>query len=141
MIIRQYFVYMMTNRHRSPIYTGVTSDLQGRIYKNKTHALPGFTSRYGVDSLVYFEETNDVLAAIAREKEIKGWTRAKKIALIESTNPRWRDLSEGWFDPALQLVRASAPKTANDARIRPAPPPDSFAEETYSAKARDGRSE
>jgi putative endonuclease len=70
MMIRQYFVYMMTNRHRSSLYTGVTSDLQGRTYKHKTHALPGFTSRYGVDSLVYFEETGDVFAAIAREKQV-----------------------------------------------------------------------
>jgi putative endonuclease len=141
MLTRQYFVYMMTNRHRSSLYTGVTRDLQGRIYKHKSHILPGFTSRYGVDSLVYFEETGDILAAIGREKEIKGWTRAKKIALIESTNPEWRDLSEGWFDFTPRLGPAGAPKTANEAWVHPAPPPDSFAKGSRSANRRAGRSE
>ncbi len=141
MLNRQYFVYMMTNRHRSSLYTGVTSDLQGRTYKHKTKILSGFTGRYGVDSLVYFEETSDILSAIAREKQIKGWTKAKKIALIESTNPGWQDLSEGWFDPTPRLSRAGAPKTANETRIHPARPPDSFAKESHSANGRGGRSE
>jgi putative endonuclease len=132
---------MMTNRHRSSLYTGVTSDLEGRTYKHRTRALPAFTSRYGVDRLVYFEETNHVLAAIAREKQIKGWTRAKKIALIESTNPEWRDLSGGWFDTAPRLDQAWQSQAASEASVHPNPPPDSFAEGSQSALGLGGRSE
>ena len=131
----------MTNRHRSVLYTGVTGELQGRTYKHKTHALPGFTSRYDVESLGYFEETSDVLAAIAREKQIKGWTRAKKIALIESTNPEWRDLSHGRFDTPPRLSQAGPPHAATEAWVHPATPPDSFAKKSNSANGRVGRSE
>lgn len=76
----------------------MTGDLQRRIYQHKRHLLPGFTSTYDVTRPVYYTETSDVRAAIAREKQIKGWLRRKKIALIESQNPQWRDLSAGWFD-------------------------------------------
>ena len=93
--MKQYYVYIMTNRSYT-LYTGVTNNLQRRVYEHKHHMVTGFTSRYQVIYLVYFEETPDVYAAIAREKQIKGWLRAKKIALIESVNPDWRDLSEGW---------------------------------------------
>ena len=90
------YVYIMANRSRT-LYVGVTSDLQQRAYQHKHKLLPGFTSRYQMDLLVYFEETPDIRDAIAREKQIKGWTRAKKLALIERVNPEWEDLSEGWF--------------------------------------------
>ena len=80
------------------LYTGVTNDLERRVYEHKHHLVPGFTSRYGLTRLVYFEETSDVLAAITREKQIKGWLRRKKLALIESQNPEWEDLSSGWYD-------------------------------------------
>jgi len=93
--MKHYYVYIMTNRSKT-LYMGITNDLQRRIYEHKHHLLPGFTSKYDITGLVYFEETCDVYAAIAREKEIKGWLRAKKIALIESMNPDWRDLSEEW---------------------------------------------
>src|SRR5574337_844592 len=86
----------MTNRSRT-LYTGVTNDLERRVYEHKRKLVPGFTARYRITRLVYFEVTQDVQAAIAREKEIKGWLRAKKIALLESVNPEWKDLSLGWY--------------------------------------------
>jgi putative endonuclease len=92
-----YYVYIMASRSRV-LYTGVTNELQRRVYQHKHHLLSGFTSRYNVTRLVHFEETADVNAAIAREKQIKGWLRKKKVALIEEANPDWKDLSEGWFD-------------------------------------------
>lgn len=90
-----YYVYILTNRSKT-IYTGVTNDLQRRLYEHRNKMIPGFTSKYRIDKLVYFEETNDIKVAIAREKQIKGWLRAKKIALIESINPQWEDLSKEW---------------------------------------------
>jgi putative endonuclease len=84
----------MTNQHRTVLYIGVTSDLTNRIAEHRAGVHPSsFTQRYNVDRLVYFELTSDIQAAIAREKQLKGWTRAKKIALIESENPEWRDLA------------------------------------------------
>ena len=87
----------MTN-HSGTLYTGVTNDLRRRVYEHKQKLVPGFTQKYNITRLVFFEETPDVKAAIAREKQIKGWLRAKKIALIEDANPEWCDLSEGWYD-------------------------------------------
>jgi len=132
---------MMTNRHRSALYTGMTNHLERRVYQHKTKALPGYTSRYGVDCLVYFEETSDVLAAIAREKEIKGWTRARKIAIIESLNPEWRDLSETWSDPPSAFDWGGRSQVTPDVWVPAAPPPDSFAEGHRSAAGRGRRSE
>jgi putative endonuclease len=83
----------MTNKSGT-LYTGVTNNLERRIYEHKHHLVKGFTNKYNIDKLVYFEETNDINAAISREKQIKGWLRKKKIALIESINPGWQDLSE-----------------------------------------------
>ena len=93
--MKQYYVYIMANRSRT-LYIGVTNNLQRRMYEHKHHLMTGFTSKYDLTRLVYFEETSDVNIAIAREKQIKGWLRAKKVALIESMNPDWRDLSEEW---------------------------------------------
>ena len=94
---RTYYVYIMTNRSGT-LYTGVTNDLVRRISEHKTALSPAFTKRYRIDRLVYFEETNDIHAALAREKQVKAWTRKKRIDLINSLNPRWRDLSEDWED-------------------------------------------
>ena len=94
--MKQYYVYIMTNRSRT-LYTGVTGDLERRVYQHKHKLIRGFTARYNIDCLVYYEETADVREAIAREKNIKGWLRARKMALIESVNPGWFDLSAGWF--------------------------------------------
>ena len=93
----RYFVYIMTNVSRT-LYTGVTNNLVRRVYEHKNKIIPGFTSRYNITELVYFEETSDVQAALTREKEIKGWRRAKKSQLIASVNPKWLDLSSKWHE-------------------------------------------
>ena len=93
---KKYFVYMMTNRKGGVLYTGITNNLARRVYEHKEKLTPGFTNKYNLTKLVFFEETVDVNAAIAREKQIKGWLRKKKIELIELQNPDWRDMSESW---------------------------------------------
>ena len=95
--MRDYFVYILASLSRV-LYAGVTNDLVRRVWQHKSAATAGFTKQYRVERLVYFEQTNDVNAAITRQKEIKGWSRAKKIALIESVNPTWDDPSSGWYD-------------------------------------------
>ena len=90
---KQYYVYLMTNT-TGMLYTGITNDIERRVQEHKSKAIPGFTARYNMTKLVYVEDTTDVQAAIAREKQIKGWLRKKKVALIETMNPTWRDLSE-----------------------------------------------
>ena len=82
----------MTNASRT-LYTGVTNDLVRRVYEHKQKLLPGFTSKYDITKLVYFEVTENIHAALTREKQIKGWLREKKLALIGSVNPEWQDLS------------------------------------------------
>ena len=94
--MRQYFVYIMGSRSKT-LYVGVTNDLERRVCEHKQGLVAGFTSRYRVTRLVYYEETSDVAAAIEREKQIKGWLRSKKVALIESMNPEWDDLSDRWY--------------------------------------------
>ena len=93
---RQYYVYIMTNRSRT-MYVGVTNDLERRVYEHKFGITEGFTKRYKIDRLVYFDATSHVEGAISREKEIKRWRRSKKIDLIEAENAGWKDLSEGWY--------------------------------------------
>ena len=93
---RSFYVYIVASWRRV-LYVGVTNDLVRRVWEHKEKVHEGFTSKYNVNRLVYYEETADVLAAIAREKQIKGWLRAKKVALIEGMNPGWEDLSEGWY--------------------------------------------
>jgi putative endonuclease len=90
--LKQYFVYILASKSRT-LYVGVTNDLQRRLYEHKHKLGLGFTSKYNINRLVYYERTEDVNAAIAREKELKGWLRARKIELIESINPTWDDLS------------------------------------------------
>lgn len=92
----QYYVYLLTNWNDRVIYTGVTNDLQRRLYEHKQELADGFTKRYHVHKLVYFETTSDVRAAIEREKQIKSWSRAAKNDLVETLNPDWKDLSEDW---------------------------------------------
>jgi putative endonuclease len=91
-IAKGYFLYILASRRYGTLYTGVTSDLPNRVYQHKTDRLKGFTSRYGVHDLVWFEAHSDVRDAILREKQIKGWNRAWKIRLIEKGNPFWEDL-------------------------------------------------
>ena len=90
---KQYYVYIITNKSNRVLYTGVTNDLRKRVYEHKNKLIKGFTSRYNVDKLVFYDVCDDIESAILREKQIKGWLRRKKVALIESMNPEWRDLS------------------------------------------------
>ena len=89
----QYYIYILSNSNKNVIYTGVTNDLVRRVYEHKNHADPkSFTSKYKVEKLVYFEETNDVKAALEREKKIKSWSRDRKTDLVFEMNPHWVDL-------------------------------------------------
>jgi putative endonuclease len=96
---RQYYVYIMTNGART-LYVGVTNNLVRRVYEHKEKLVPGFATRYNVTWLAYYEQTSDIASAIAREKQIKGWRRSKKVELIESMNPRWKDLALEWYEDA-----------------------------------------
>ena len=91
---KQYYVYIMTNKRKSVFYTGITSNLPKRIYEHKEKTADGFTKRYNINTLVYFEVFKEPLEAIAVEKKIKGWTRQKKISLIRSKNPEMKDMAE-----------------------------------------------
>ena len=95
--VKEYYVYVMTNRSRT-LYTGVTSNLERRVCEHKHELIPGFTSKYNITRLVYYEAHPSARDAIAHEKQIKGWLRAKKIALIESANPNWDDVSAAWHE-------------------------------------------
>ena len=91
-----YFIYILTNWNGRVMYIGVTNNLGRRLYEHKHHMTEGFSKRYNVDKPVYVESTGSVEAAIAREKQLKGWSRAKKNALVAAQNPDWRDLSVNW---------------------------------------------
>jgi putative endonuclease len=96
---KRFYVYIMTNGPRSHVlYTGVTGNLPRRVFEHKNKLVSGFTSRYNLTRLVYYEPFAYPDTAIAREKEIKGWRRSKKIRLIESLNPHWHDLAASWTD-------------------------------------------
>ena len=93
----QYYVYMLTNWDDSVIYIGFTNDLERRLYEHRNHLVDGYTKKYNVHKLVYYEYTNDVYAAMEREKQLKRWTRKKKNALVQKMNPEWKDLSLEWY--------------------------------------------
>ena len=95
---RRYFVYVMSNASKG-IYAGVTNSLRRRVREHKLKLTPGFAAKYNITRLVYFESFGDVRNAIEREKQIKTWTRAKRLALVEETNPKWDDLSREWDQP------------------------------------------
>ncbi len=90
------FVYILANRSQR-LYVGLTNDPMRRIYEHRAHRVPGFTQRYNIDRLVYFESVTEATEAIRREKQIKDYARAKKLAMIGSMNPEWTDLAETWF--------------------------------------------
>jgi len=92
----QYFLYIMTNRSGT-LYVGLTNNLIRRVHQHKNKLVKGFTEKYNIDTLVYYEAFTDITSAIAREKTIKGWLRRKKIELIETANPKWIDLSNDWY--------------------------------------------
>jgi putative endonuclease len=93
--MKEYYVYIMTNKSRT-LYAGVTNDLERRVFEHKNKLIQGFTSKYNITRLVWYQTFGDIHQAIESEKRIKGWVRAKKIALIELRNPEWKDLSAGW---------------------------------------------
>jgi putative endonuclease len=91
--MNNYYVHILVSK-TGTLYVGMTNDLIRRVYEHKHKLVPGFTARYGVDRLVYFEHTHDVAGAISREKQMKAWSRNKKVALVASANPTWQDLTE-----------------------------------------------
>lgn len=95
--MQQFYVYIMSN-HSKTLYTGITNDLQRRVYEHKNKLIDGFTKKYKLTKLVHYEQYTNSIDAIKREKQIKGWLRKKKIILIESSNPNWKDLSMDWFN-------------------------------------------
>jgi len=94
---RHFYTYILGSTSGT-LYIGMTNNLVRRIWQHKQHEVPGFIARYGVDRLLYFESFDDVRTAINREKQLKGWTRQKKVGLIEARNPSWNDLSRGWYE-------------------------------------------
>ena len=90
--MKSYYVYILTNWNNKVMYVGITNNLIRRVYEHKNKLVKGFTEKYNVNKLVYFEETRDVIAAITREKEIKKWRREKKDQLVNRMNPTWKDL-------------------------------------------------
>ncbi len=104
---REYFVYILTNGRHTVLYTGVTSKLIQRIHQHRTHAAQGFTARYNVEKLVYFERHDHPDSAIAREKQLKVGSRARKAALINAANPEWRDLYCDLVPEIASALRAS----------------------------------
>jgi putative endonuclease len=104
-----YYVYILTNRVHNVFYIGVTSDLEGRMYEHREHLLEGFTKRYRVTKLVFYEDYPDPVAAITREKQLKGWRREKKVRLIESQNSRWLDLFESLLGAEENIVMLRKP--------------------------------
>lgn len=93
--MRDYYFYILANERRT-IYIGVTNNLERRLWEHRNRIAPGFASEHGCDRVMLIESFSDVRDAIAREKQLKGWRRSKKIALIEASNPDWQDLSDGW---------------------------------------------
>ena len=91
---RQYFIYLLTNKTNKVLYIGVTNNLERRIFEHKNKLVEGFTKKYNLNKLVYYEATNDIDGALEREKQLKNWHRDWKINLINSSNPAWKDLSD-----------------------------------------------
>ena len=96
--IHQYYVYLLTNKKDGTLYIGMTNDLERRIFEHKQKLIDGFTKKYGLNQLIYFERFQYVNDAIKREKQLKNWNRQWKIDLIEIENPDWNDLAKDWFD-------------------------------------------
>jgi putative endonuclease len=106
--MKKYYVYVMTNRTRT-LYVGVTGDLERRILEHKQKLVPGFTSKYNITELVWFQDFDDVQQAIEAEKRIKAWRRSKKIALVEEANPQWLDLAEALNPVTSRSFETSGP--------------------------------
>jgi putative endonuclease len=106
---KRYYVYIIASRSLT-LYTGVTGDLFHRILQHKKGEIEGFTRKYKINRLVYYETFKYINSAIAREKQVKAWTRAKRLALIQSMNPAWQDLAESWGEP----IKLRVPRSARD---------------------------
>ena len=104
---RRAWVYIMASRKNGTLYVGVTTGIQRRVWQHKAKVIDGFTRDHRVNTLVHFEEFSEIRRAIAREKEIKGWRRSKKIALIEFENPDWADLARAWCEHPLDPSQGS----------------------------------
>jgi len=116
-----YYVYILTNKHRTTLYIGVTNSLERRVWQHRHGDKVGFAQRYNLTRMVYFEHFRDVNNAIAREKQLKGWLRAKKIALIEKRNPRWEDLAaELEQEPRVDHQKAWLDEMMSDSSARDA---------------------
>lgn len=94
---KTYYIYILASKRNGTLYIGATNDLERRSYEHKYHLVKGFTEKYNVNKLVYFEQTNDIQTALQREKQLKKWNRKWKLDLIENVNPEWKDLSENWI--------------------------------------------
>jgi putative endonuclease len=101
---RSYWAYILASKPHGTLYFGVTNSLQRRVWQHKNGVIEGFTKQHRIDRLVYFEEFRDISNAIARETQLKGWLRAKKIALIQNENPLWNDLAAEWYDDAVAVI-------------------------------------
>ena len=112
-----YYTYIVASRSRT-LYTGVTNNLERRVFQHRHGLLPGFTARYNISRLVYFEAGGDIVAAIAREKQIKSWGRMKRIALIESVNRDWKDLSADWYGGTRLRGHCSRQESERDSSLR-----------------------
>ncbi|MBN1367573.1 MAG: GIY-YIG nuclease family protein [Dehalococcoidales bacterium] len=99
---KEYYVYILASKHYGTLYIGVTNDLIRRVYEHKNNLIEGFTKRYKVHNLVYFEQGEDITSAIEREKQLKFWHRKWKIRLIEEMNPEWKDLYDELIEPGFQ---------------------------------------
>lgn len=96
--MKEMYVYILSNAHNTTLYIGVTNDIKRRVYEHKTHVNKGFTYKYNVTKLVWYDGFSDVENAIKREKQLKKWNRSWKERLINETNPEWKDLSDEWYD-------------------------------------------
>jgi len=101
-----FWVYIVTNKRNGTLYVGVTNSIHRRIWEHKEKQIEGFTKKYSLTMLVYFEDFPSPDTAIAREKELKGWLRRRKLSLIERDNPNWADLTSGWYDPLDSSLRS-----------------------------------
>ena len=95
--MKTYYIYIMASQSGT-LYVGMTNDIKKRVYQHKNHLITGFTDKYNIDRLLYFETTSDSVSAILREKQIKKYRREKKVALVDSQNPAWQDLSKDWYE-------------------------------------------
>jgi len=119
--VRTYYIYIVTNKNNSVLYIGVTGDLEGRIYQHRERLIESFTKRYQCTKLLYYEDYPDPQSAIVREKQLKGWRREKKVALINRINPRWNDLFDELtadYDRDLLNKEKVKPLVVKSSRIR-----------------------